>query len=1181
MSYANINEVFLKLIHWNIEGLKSKNGIKLKLKNPTFLSQIKGCDIIGLTETHDTGDGICELDGYKSFQSNRPKSEKANKGSGGVAILVKNDVKRGCTFYKSASTDICWLRLNKQFFKIDTDIFVGVVYVSPRNSTYSSRQNIETWDVLEKEVEKFMGDGKIILLGDFNTRIGDKSDFVNLDDTKYTPLPKNYVVDETGFRNYEDKKSYPLNFVDRLLDLCISSGIKILNGRTLGDSAGKYTCHRYNGSSTVDYAMCDISLFPLVRFFKVAEILEALSDHCPIVLALKLTKPYVDKNVKNDNEFPLPQKIIWKQHSETIFKNELLSSNCQEKIISLENCDMYKDNIDEHVTNISKLVTDAAIKAGKLSKNRNNNVSGRNKHTGNKKKWYDADCTQMKRDLQKLGKDLLRSPNDCNIRGRFFVLKKKYKKTLRVKETAFKNNLIEKLEGMANNNPKMYWKLLDDLRKNGSKNEEAGVSTDISSEEWISHYKELYKCPETERGELDRIETKIKDFETDSYFSELDFEITKEDVVKAVKSLKNGKTPGLDGISNEMLKASLPSCLKIYVKLFNTILNLGVFPKSWGRGIIVNIHKSGNRSNTGNYRGITLFSCLEKVFGTIMNYRLETFLKSRSVMSDNQIGFQKKARTTDHLFIIKTLMDKYINKEKASIYACFVDFRKAFDSIWHNGLFLKLLENGVKGKFYNVIKSLYLNSESCIKLWNGRRSDFFYCASGVKQGEPLSPTLFNLYINDLSKILDSKSADSPTLNTITISHLMYADDLVLLSLSAKGLQNSLNHLSEFCKRWKLNVNVQKTKVIKFSKCGRLATESFHISNLEVEKVKQCKYLGVVLASSGTFTYAKNNIVQRAKKALFKIKTCLGFGKISPHLGLKIFDQTVSPVCLYASEIWSSENLVKNKKFSKKWGLYEYFYDSCIEELNVSMCKFLLGVNKKAGNIAVKSELGRYPLAMRIISQCVGFWNHLHMSENTLLSNALHESKKLAAENVNSWALFFNTLCEKAQINPHNSKEIQDKLKCDYRKYWMVNFVEKYKSDSKGKFTSLVLYKDKFHYEPYLDQIKNSKHRIALTKFRLSNHNLPIERGRYTKPFTPRGERFCLFCMPSGNKPIGNEEHFLLHCPNFKTDRDIFIKSVYTNVHHLSSMDLFIYLLSSEGTTIRQVAKFCYKNLPTK
>jgi hypothetical protein len=162
-----------------------------------------------------------------------------------------------------------------------------------------------------------------------------------------------------------------------------------------------------------------------------------------------------------------------------------------------------------------------------------------------------------------------------------------------------------------------------------------------------------------------------------------------------VRSLKNGKAVGPDLISNEMIKASVPHLTDVYVHVFNDILISGSYPKCWCHGYISNIFKDGSPSDPGNYRGITVNSCISKVFSSILNNRLEEYLKENNIMNSYQIGFKKRPRTADHMFVIKILFDKYVNKMKKPLYTCFIDVRKAYDSVWHFGLHGATLEEFV------------------------------------------------------------------------------------------------------------------------------------------------------------------------------------------------------------------------------------------------------------------------------------------------------------------------------------------------------------------------------------------------------------------------------------------------------------------------------------------------------
>ena len=218
-----------------------------------------------------------------------------------------------------------------------------------------------------------------------------------------------------------------------------------------------------------------------------------------------------------------------------------------------------------------------------------------------------------------------------------------------------------------------------------------------------------------------------------------------------MKKLKNTKSPFADKIRKEMIKASLESLMPVYIKLFNLILQSGKMPDIWCQGLISPIYKSGDKSDSTNYRGICVSSCLGKLFCSILNQRLYLYLKENKILHNSQIGFLPDNRTADHVYTLRTLIDKYVHYHKEKVYACFVHFRKAFDSVRHEGLFYKLLKINVGGHFYNLIKSLYCHSTCAIRIGDKKTRSFSY-SRGVRQGCILSPLLFNLYIQPTCRI---------------------------------------------------------------------------------------------------------------------------------------------------------------------------------------------------------------------------------------------------------------------------------------------------------------------------------------------------------------------------------------------------------------------------------------------
>ena len=187
--------------------------------------------------------------------------------------------------------------------------------------------------------------------------------------------------------------------------------------------------------------------------------------------------------------------------------------------------------------------------------------------------------------------------------------------------------------------------------------------------------------------------------------------------------------------------------------------------------------------------------------------------------------------------------------------------KKAYDTVWRDGLLYKLLKNGISGKFYNVIESMYQTSECCVKV-DQAVTEFFKNNIGVKQGEVLSPLLFNLYVNDLPSCLSDP--ESPSLNGSLIDFLLYADDLVLMSTTKSGLQRKFDKLNQYCSKWRLRVNTDKTMVMQVSKTGKLPkkADSIIFNNCHLEYTNTYKYLGVVFDSAGNFNQARNNMCNK-------------------------------------------------------------------------------------------------------------------------------------------------------------------------------------------------------------------------------------------------------------------------------------------------------------------------------
>ena len=135
----------------------------------------------------------------------------------------------------------------------------------------------------------------------------------------------------------------------------------------------------------------------------------------------------------------------------------------------------------------------------------------------------------------------------------------------------------------------------------------------------------------------------------------------------------------------------------------------GYFPESWSKGCIVPIYKKGDQNDTNNYRGITIVSCLGKLFTSVLNKRLLDWDKNYNIITDAQFGFRAGHSTIDAIFALQTLINKTLKKRGGRLYCCFIDYRKAFDLIDRSKLWCKLITQGIDGKLLRIIQSLYRN----------------------------------------------------------------------------------------------------------------------------------------------------------------------------------------------------------------------------------------------------------------------------------------------------------------------------------------------------------------------------------------------------------------------------------------------------------------------------------------
>ena len=281
----------------------------------------------------------------------------------------------------------------------------------------------------------------------------------------------------------------------------------------------------------------------------------------------------------------------------------------------------------------------------------------------------------------------------------------------------------------------------------------------------------------------------------------LNASIAVDEVVAAVGALKRHKASDLFGMRSEFIIDAVAHLACPVATVFNTVFDT-TFPASQSVGRLCPIFKGGDEHDMDNYRGITVSSVLSKLYATVLERRISGWAEQHGLRAAGQAGFRQNHRTTDNILIMKTLIESCkamkTSRQHGRLYACFVDFRKAFDTIPREKLWEHLSSIGIQGKMLEALKSYYANVRVCVDIPSVGTSAPFDSTMGVKQGCPMSPTLFGLYIDQLEHHLSSHAQDAPSIQGQLVPILLYADDIVLLSKSASGLQHLLHVLHLFC-----------------------------------------------------------------------------------------------------------------------------------------------------------------------------------------------------------------------------------------------------------------------------------------------------------------------------------------------------------------------------------------------
>ena len=404
---------------------------------------------------------------------------------------------------------------------------------------------------------------------------------------------------------------------------------------------------------------------------------------------------------------------------------------------------------------------------------------------------------------------------------------------------------------------------------------------------WRKHFCDLLNC-------VSNSSVDMSEYDCDTSYDEI--VVTVEEVTNAIKKLDINKACGSDGICSEHIKYADKALVPLLSLCFTSFFAHGFLPESMLSVVLVPVikDKAGKISSKDNYRPIALASVFSKTIEVIILGRIEIFLDT----NPNQFGFKKKHGTDQCIYVLKEIIDLY-RTLNGSVFVCFLDASKAFDRVNHRTLFKNLSERGVPVYILRILMYWYHNQTTCIK-WGDLLSTKFKVTNGVREGGILSPYLFNVYVDELSEQLKMCNVGC-SMNGHLINHIMYADDLVLISPSSAGLCQLLRECEKFGMSHDVKYNAKKSAVMIFRSATLkgCSIPEFKLKGVTLHVVATYKYLGNYISDDLSddddinrqrrTLYVQGNIILRKFSMCFlEVKLTLFRSYCSPMYGVQLW-----------------------------------------------------------------------------------------------------------------------------------------------------------------------------------------------------------------------------------------------------------------------------------------------------
>lgn len=1088
--------------------------------NPHFIS---------LNETHLAEDSL-DINGFTWFGHKRVAHRNAVKASGGVGLCVKNTIfdQFVVNIVDKAHDGIICIYFEHRVSQYSFAIIS--CYLSPESSAWGRDADSFFNHLLTMLYMLSHSVDAVYICGDLNSRIAELKDYSDMDD-----IPTRTSLD-TGVNKHGQA------FIDFLKD----SKCCVLNGR-LNPENDNFTSVSIRGRAVVDYIVTphdDLKNCLEFGVYTPSELISRLGNEAVKLLDERSKMP--DHSVlclrfqagESTSEYPTdPQQNVKRQcrlrHIPANFlSDEMCCQTLREITYQLENGSRNQDNVDQCYDRLCALLHK---EIDKHCAPRNRNV----KKYRVKQPYWNNELNGLWGNLRRVEKIFLK----CKDLSRRSTLRDEFKRCqfifdrrLTFFKRRFKRGQALQLEQAHFTNPQLFWREINKLGPNKSRtipmqivleNGDSLYEVGEILKKWENEYRSLYACcnppmfNEQFLQDINKLkcdlEVVMSDRPTDQYQSPLNDDITREEVKEAIDRARLNKAVGVEELTNEVLKS--PYLLTVLHCLCQICFNIGITPSEWDKSIIVPIPKSikADPRIPLNYRGVSLLSTVYKLYSGVLNKRLTHYLESNKVLVDEQNGFRRNRACIDHIFVISSVVRARL-EDGEDTFVCFVDFKKAFDWINRDLMNYKLLNAGVRGKFYNALKALYKAPVACLQI-NDLKTGWFPTPFGVKQGDVLSPTLFALFINDLALEIKQANLGVP-IEDFNLTILLYADDIALVAENPVNLQKMLTIMSSWCNKWRLTINEEKTQIMHFRReWVQQCNYTFVFGSKPLNYTPSYKYLGFVFDEHLRFSEGRKILSESASRALGAV---LSKTKLCPDLGFatftKLYNSMVESVLLYAAGVWGFEETKECKAIQNR------------------AIRYFLGVHKYTTKLAIEGDMGWDSCLTKQRCEMVRLWNRLTQLPEERLTKKIFNWSRMQNH---PWIRELSSIFSLGDLNMYfmnnlqcNINLIKMKLSTKYQEQWKVEIWKK------PKLRNYVQIKEEYFTEPYVAFNLEKGQRSLCAQLRAGVLPLAVEVGRYKA--IPEELRLCTLCNLG---VVEDEFHFVFHCPLYDSLRSVLFEKM--------------------------------------